>query len=111
MHAAPFDSPVHVVFSGKTVTKLHCAKEGFDFLLTCPIQEGPIFESALEACFSALSNPELSADARRGLATFAHVHGLLAEVGSSPHTAARKLRIAWRNEGIRRHSASSHASR
>lgn len=97
MQASLFDSPVHVRRTCRTVARIRCAREGFDFLLTCPVQEGPIFESALEACFSALSNPSLNADARRGLATFAHAHGLLAEM-TKPHMTARKLRVAWHNE-------------
>lgn len=110
MHVAPFDSPIHVLCPRKSLKKIHCAKEGFDFLLSLPVQEGPVFESALEACFAALSNPELSKDAHSGLAKFARVHGFLAGPSKARHAPARKLRVAWRNKVTLRPSAQTLSS-
>jgi hypothetical protein len=110
MHVALFDSPIHVLCPRKSLKKIHCAKEGFDFLLSLPVQEGPVFESALEACFAALLNPELSKDAHNGFAKFARVHGFLAEPSKPRQPTARKLRVAWRNELTLRPSAQTHIS-
>ena len=96
-----FGSPVHIRCSNQSVTTIHSAKEGFDFLLGCQTYDGPLFESAVEACFSALANPDLINDARRGLIAFAHAHGCLAEV-ERPQIGARKLRVTWRNPTARR---------
>lgn len=92
MNGSLFDPPIHLLCSCRAITKIESAKDGFDFLLTCPNQEGPIFESALAVCFAALANPSLSADARRGLATFARIHGFLADSGRR-RTTERDLRF------------------
>lgn len=110
MHVAPFDSPIHVLCPRKSLKKIRCAKEGFDFLLSLPVQEGPVFESALEACFAALANPKLSKDAHSGLAKFARVHGFLAGPSKTRHPPARKLRVAWRNKVTLRPSAQTLSS-
>lgn len=96
MHSVLFDPPIFVSCHGRT--RIDCVREGFDFLLACPIQEGPIFESALEACFSALNNPALSADARRGVATFARIHGFLVTEAERHVAAGRSLRVAWNGQ-------------
>jgi len=101
MQTIPFGSPVHVRCANQTVTSIRSAKEGFDFLLACQSHDGPLFESALEACFSALSNPDHAADARQGVLAFAHAHGYLAEL-EQPHISSRKLRVTWRNPTARR---------
>jgi len=101
MQTIPFGSPVHIRCANHSVTSIHSAKEGFDFLLSCQSHDGPLFESALEACFSALANPDHTSDARRGLIAFAHAHGYLAEL-EKPQTGARKLRITWRSAAARR---------
>ena len=102
MEAFLFDRPVHLICTRRTVTKIRCARDGFEFLLTCPVQEGPIFESALEVCFAALSNPSLSNDARRGITTFARIHGLLA-VNERAQAVEHKLRQTWHDKDARLH--------
>jgi len=73
-----FETPVRITSRPGKIKEIASPKEAFDFLRTCPVQEGPIFESALEACFTATYDDEAIEEARRGLKTFAKAHGFLA---------------------------------
>lgn len=99
MQTAPFDLPIHVRCASRNVVKIRSPKDAFDFLLSCPTQEGPLYESALEACFSALANKVHHADAYRGLLTFARAHGLLAD-GNGARSASRNLRVTLRTPAM-----------
>ncbi|WP_034658623.1 DUF982 domain-containing protein [Chelativorans sp. J32] len=72
-----FKSPVRISLHPGRTTDIESPRQAFDFLRTCPVQEGPIFEGALEACFAATYNDEAIEEARRGLRTFAKAHGFL----------------------------------
>lgn len=101
MHSDSFDSPIHVRCETRAVVRIDSPMEAFDFLLSCPHQEGPLYESALEACFSALIDGAHVSDAQHGLRSFARAHGLLAEGNSaSTRTGARRLRVAWRTPAM-----------
>jgi len=78
MHPAQFELPVRVVLREK-VHEISSPRSALDFLLKCPVQEGPIFESAVEACFSATMNRASADEARIGFATYAKIYGILAE--------------------------------
>lgn len=104
MQTVPFGSPVHVRCANQSVKSIRSVREGFDFLLACQCHDGPLFESALEACFSALANPDYREDARRGLLAFAHAHGYLAEL-DQPHISSRQLRVTWRTASTRQSPA------
>ncbi|WEX10020.1 DUF982 domain-containing protein [Chelativorans sp. AA-79] len=73
-----FETPVRITLRPGKTKEIANAREAFDFLRTCPVQEGPIFESALEACFVATYRSEAVGEARRSLKTFAKAHGFIA---------------------------------
>lgn len=90
MHQAQFELPVRVVLR-EQVHEISSPRSALDFLLKCPVQEGPIFEGAVEACFSATMNRAPAEEARLGLATYAKIYGILAEDAhseASNHTKA-----------------------
>jgi len=73
-----FETPIRVAARPGKVREIASPQQAFDFLRTCPVQEGPIYESALEACFTATYDDTAVEDARRGLKAFAKAHGFLA---------------------------------
>src|SRR5690554_6268802 len=53
-----FDMPVRLVLRpGEPVTEVYTPAEAVAALFASPVQEGPIYESALEACFAATMDP------------------------------------------------------
>jgi len=89
MHQAQFELPVRVVLREK-VHEISNPQSALEFLLKCPVQEGPIFESAVEACFSATMNRAPADEARMGLATYAKIYGVLVEDARSAATPRPK---------------------
>ncbi|WP_309082603.1 DUF982 domain-containing protein [Chelativorans sp.] len=76
---ARFATPVRVAFRpGGAAREISNPREAFDYLRNCPVQEGPVFESALEACFVATYDTSCVEEARKGLRTFARAYRLLA---------------------------------
>jgi hypothetical protein len=83
MSSAYFARPVRVALpEGGTSAEIRCPGEALDFMLQCPVQEGPIFESALEACFVATYDPSCCEEARTGFAAFAKAYGLLSDASA-----------------------------
>jgi Protein of unknown function (DUF982). len=60
-----FDMPVRLVLRpGEPVTEVYTPTEAMAALFASPVQEGPIYESALEACFAATMDPALRGSAQ-----------------------------------------------
>ena len=80
MDQTPFASPVHVVTGrDERVAEIGCARDAFEYLQKARVQEGPIFESAMEACFAAMHDAAFAKDAQLGLAAYAKAYRLLAK--------------------------------
>ena len=79
MYAAQFALPVRIVMrAGEPVTEIYSAEEALDLLMAWPIQDGRIFNRAMETCLAASADPALAEDARRQFVAFANASGLMA---------------------------------
>lgn len=80
MHAAHFALPVRIVVRpGEPVTEVYTADEGLALLMDWPVQEGPVFQKAMEACLSATTDHSRAEHARKAFVGFARASGILAK--------------------------------
>jgi len=97
MDSLQFLMPVRLVTeAGQPVIEIYGVDEALDFLLAWPIgRQGPVYQRALNACFSASLDQSSAEDARKAFFNFAKVGGLLAKDALiSASNSSRRRRIA-----------------
>lgn len=86
-----FEMPVRLVLRpGGPVTEVYSPAEAMAVLFCCEAQEGPIYESALEACFSATMDHHYCEEARSALVAYGRAYGLLSPDDLMDAQLARK---------------------
>lgn len=79
MDAAQFRLPVRIIVApDEAVREIYSAEEALEFLMIWPHQDGPIYERAMNACFSATIDEDVRAEAERSFLGFARASGILA---------------------------------
>lgn len=97
MDGLQFFMPVRLLIEAEQpVIEIYSVGQALDFLLGWPLgRQGPIYQRALNACFSATVDQGSTEAARRAFFGFAKVGGLLAKDTSIP--PARLARGRLRN--------------
>jgi hypothetical protein len=80
MDRMQFPLPVRIVTEpGEPVTEIYDVEQALTFLQNWPAARGsPIFQRALNACFAVTIDEGTAQDARKALAGFARIAGVLA---------------------------------
>lgn len=79
MDAAQFRLPVRIIVDPRdAVREIYSAEEALEFLMIWPHQDGPIYERAMNACFSATVDDDARDEAERSFLGFARASGILA---------------------------------
>lgn len=80
MDTFQFDLPVRLVLRpGQPVTEVYSAEEALDLLMVWPVQDGPIYQRAMNSCVAAIAGTESTDAARRAFTNVARASKVLAK--------------------------------
>ncbi|UUP16490.1 DUF982 domain-containing protein [Nitratireductor thuwali] len=80
MDAYQFDLPVRLVLQpGQPVIEIYSAEEALDLLMTWPVQDGPLYQRAMDSCVAAIAGTGTLDEARRAFTNVARVTKVLAK--------------------------------
>lgn len=94
MDKLQFTVPVRIVVTpGAPVEEIYGVEQALDFLQEWPTgRQGPVYQAAFNACFEALLDLGSTEEARKLLAAFCRVSGLVAKDMAFPETMKAELR-------------------
>lgn len=95
MDRLQFFMPVRLMIEAdEPVTEIYGVDQALDFLLGWPTgRQGPIYQKALNACFSASVEQNSAEEARKAFFNFIKTAGILAKDTSIPGRARRRPQV------------------
>lgn len=97
MDRLQFLMPVRLVIEAdQPITEIYGVDQALDFLLGWPTgRQGPIYQKALNACFSASVEQNSAEQARKAFFNFTKTAGILAKDTSIPGSVRRRPQASY----------------